>query len=71
MSDHLETHYGRDEDAYLLLIQHVSGFRTPESRDKKQVVGSVSFVFSTTCEKNCAFVFLVVSIIYYVCLDSM
>ena len=61
MSDHLETHYGRDEDAYLLLIQHVSGFRTPESRDKKQVVGSVSFVFSTTCEKNCAFVFLVES----------
>lgn len=58
MGDHLETHYGRDEDAYLLLIHRVSGFRTPESVDKKEVVGTVSFEFSAICSTKCAFVFL-------------
>ncbi|XP_063436075.1 endosome/lysosome-associated apoptosis and autophagy regulator family member 2-like isoform X3 [Mytilus trossulus] len=59
MGDHLVTHFGRSEDAYLLLMQTVSGFRTAESKDHRQIVGTISFEFSTQCSGRCEFVFLV------------
>ncbi|XP_033745153.1 UPF0577 protein KIAA1324-like homolog isoform X1 [Pecten maximus] len=54
---HIHTHYGRGDDAYLILLLKVGGFRTYGTSNGEEV-SAIEFVFETNCTGKCEFIFL-------------
>jgi len=60
VSDHIYTNKGNKDDSYLILNLDVDGFvGKVEFFDGQPLpVGTVSFVFETSCTKKCNFLFM-------------
>ncbi|OWF54250.1 UPF0577 protein KIAA1324-like homolog isoform X2 [Mizuhopecten yessoensis] len=54
---HVHTHYGRGDDAYLILLLKVGGFRT-NGASMDGEIARIEFVFETNCTGKCEFIFL-------------
>ena len=64
VSDHIYSNKGNGDDAYLVLNLNIDGFvGKAEFVDGKPLpVGTVSFVFETSCTKDCTFLFMQVAL---------
>ena len=64
VSDHIYSNKGNRNDAYLVLNLDVDGFvgKAEFVNGKPLPVGTVSFVFETSCTKDCTFLFMQVTL---------
>jgi len=60
VSDHIYSNKGNPDDAYLILNLDVDGFvgKVEFVHGQPLPVGTVSFVFETSCTKKCTFLFM-------------
>ncbi|KAL3852290.1 hypothetical protein ACJMK2_015952 [Sinanodonta woodiana] len=61
--DHLQSHFGRNENVYVVLRLKIPGFRTasgPSEEKRAVTVGEISFEFETLGVDSCQLLFIVV-----------
>jgi len=60
VSDHIYSNKGNADDAYLILNMHVDGFfgKVEFVNGQPLPVGTISFVFETSCTLDCTFLFM-------------
>ena len=66
--DHVHSGMGHADDVYLVLSLSVGGFQGKDQimKGKAVPVAEITFTFSTECTGDCSFVFMKVSVFFYI-----